>query len=64
MLTQPIGVCFADLMMSCIMSETLPDSFLKDLLVKHVLVVFIHFCLLMPENLSLLASFVPFPEAN
>lgn len=48
MLTQPIAVCFANLMMSCTMPKTLPGSFIKDLLVMHVLAVVVCFCLLMP----------------
>lgn len=47
-LTQTIAVCFANLMMSCTMSKTLPGSFIKDLLVMCVLAVVIYFCLLMP----------------
>lgn len=48
MLTQPIAVCFANLMTSCTMSKTLPGSFIKDLFVMCVLAVVICFCLLMP----------------
>lgn len=47
MLTQPIAVCFANLIMYCTMSKT-PGSFIKDLLVMCVLAVVISLCLLMP----------------